>query len=81
MRTRTRRRATRPQLSPATVAVLATLMLFIARPHLAVLVLDGLGLALALALAAAATWIAGMALGKFRPPARIILGRFSVEFL
>ena len=56
-------------------------MLFIARPHLAVLVLDGLGLALALALAAAAAWAIGMALGKFRPPARIILGRFSVEFL
>ena len=81
MKTRTRRRTRKPQLSPAVVAVLATLLLFIARPHLAVLVLDGLGVAFALALAGAATWITGMALGKFRPPARIIAGRFSIEFL
>ena len=79
MRTRTRRHS-RPQLSPAVAAVLATLLLFIARPHLAVLTLEGIGVTLALILAGAVTWMTGMALGKFRPPARITLGRLSVEF-
>lgn len=79
--TRTRRRHARPQLSPATIAVLAVMLLFAARPHLAILVLDGLGLALAITLAGAAAWMTGMALGKFKPPARITLGRLSVEFL
>jgi hypothetical protein len=56
------------------VAVLMTAVLFLARPHLAVLALEGVAVVLGLGLAGLVVYGTGLALRKYQPPARVIFG-------
>ena len=76
-----RKRSASPRLSARAVSAICLAVLFLARPHLAVLVLDGFGIVLGLAVLAGLTYLAGIVAGRFKPPARIQLGWLNLEFL
>jgi hypothetical protein len=74
------RRTRQPVAWKILTAAVIALVLY-SQPRLAEMVLAGIGVTLAVGLAVGLVYLAGLARGTWKPPARIRAGRFTVEFL